>query len=59
MGRIKRSKEDVIITGVLSGISNYFRWDPLILRLIFLILFLFTNLLVGWLYIILALCVNE
>lgn len=38
--RIFRDSENSVLGGVCSGISNYFDWDPIFLRLLFVFLFL-------------------
>lgn len=38
--RLTRSRTDKIIAGVCGGIANYFKIDPIIIRLAFLLLFL-------------------
>ena len=38
-GRLVRNADDKIIAGVCSGLANYFRIDPVIMRIVFVILF--------------------
>lgn len=54
--RVYRDPDNKVLFGVCSGISNYFGWDPLILRVVFLLMFFFygTGVL---LYIILAIII--
>ncbi|MDC0918214.1 PspC domain-containing protein [Candidatus Marinimicrobia bacterium] len=37
MKRIYRNKQDAKILGICSGISDYFKIDPIIIRLFFII----------------------
>ena len=51
--RLFRSKKDKIIGGLCGGIANYFKIDPVIVRLIAVILFFvsgwgFLAYLIGW-----------
>lgn len=41
--RIFRDKDDAIVGGVCAGLSHYFGWDPLILRLIVVFIFLISG----------------
>lgn len=36
--RLTRSRDDVVVAGVLAGIADYFNLDPTLLRIIFVIL---------------------
>jgi phage shock protein PspC (stress-responsive transcriptional regulator) len=56
--RIFRDPDSDIIGGVCAGISNYFSWDPLILRALFAILFVFFGT-GGLIYIILWIILPE
>ncbi len=57
--RIKRSK-DKIIGGVLGGFSDYFNMDPILLRVIYVVLSLFSAGFPGLLlYIILWIAIPE
>jgi phage shock protein PspC (stress-responsive transcriptional regulator) len=38
-GRLTRNADDKILGGVCSGLANYFRIDPVIMRIIFVLLF--------------------
>ncbi len=38
--RLRRSSDDKVIAGVCSGLADYFGIDPVIIRLVFLVLFL-------------------
>jgi len=38
--RLRRSSDDKIIAGVCAGLADYFGIDPVIIRLVFLVLFL-------------------
>jgi phage shock protein C len=53
-----KSKTDKVILGVCGGIAEYFKVDPVIVRLAFVVLILLDG--VGiWLYIILAIIMPE
>ncbi len=52
MKRLYRSRSDIMIAGVCSGLADYIGIDPTIVRLIFLLL-LFAALGGFWLYILL------
>jgi phage shock protein PspC (stress-responsive transcriptional regulator) len=51
-GKVYRDKDNAVFGGVCSGLGNYFAIDPLLLRLLFVILVLFYGLSL-WAYIIL------
>lgn len=36
--RLTRSRDDVVVAGVLAGLADYFNLDPTLLRIIFVIL---------------------
>ena len=40
--KLYRSNENLMLAGVLGGISEYFRFDPTIVRLVFITLWIFT-----------------
>ena len=40
--KLYRSNENVMLAGVLAGIGEYFRIDPTIVRLVFIILWIVT-----------------
>lgn len=40
--RLIRSKDNVWVAGVCSGIADYFGWDAQVVRLVYLLLTLFT-----------------
>lgn len=51
--RLTRSREDVVFSGLLGGVAEYFNVDPTIVRIIFVVLFFtFTPLPIIPLYII-------
>ena len=55
-----KSNEDRIIWGVLGGVGEYFNLDPLLFRVIFLIITIFTAVLPGVIaYILLAILIPE
>ncbi len=43
MRRIYRVEEDKVVDGVCGGIAEYFDIDPVIVRIIFLLSYLFTG----------------
>lgn len=43
MKRLYRTRKDRKLGGVLGGISRYFKIDPTLVRLIFIILFIITS----------------
>ena len=58
--RLYRDMQDSILGGVCSGLTHYFGMsDPLLMRIILVLLFLFTQFSVGLLYIIFWLLVPE
>lgn len=52
MKRFQRSRNNVIIAGVCGGLGEYFNIDPILFRIIFVLLF-FTGSLGGWIYLLL------
>ena len=59
MKKLYKSK-DKIVTGVIGGIGDYFKVDPTVLRLAFVLLVIFTGLFPGvFFYIIAALVVPK
>lgn len=56
--RIFRDPDNDIIGGVCAGVSNYFSWDPIVLRVIFAVLFVFFGT-GGLIYIILWIIIPE
>lgn len=54
--RLTRSSSDRWIAGVLGGISNYFGWDPAIVRIIYLILTVGTAFCGVLVYLVLWIC---
>lgn len=57
--RLVRSTSDKWIAGVCSGIANYFGWDVAILRLVYLLLTVFTGFCGVIVYIILWICMPK
>jgi len=56
--RVFRDPDNAAVAGVCSGLSHYFGWDPIVLRLIFLFSFLFAG--TGlFIYIILWIVIPE
>jgi phage shock protein C len=45
--RLYRSKENKILAGILGGLGEYFDIDPTVLRLGWLLVFVFTGILPG------------
>lgn len=52
--RIYREEDTAVIAGVLSGLANYFKQDPVLFRLIAIILLLVTGIFPGLLFYIIA-----
>ncbi|MFD2045016.1 PspC domain-containing protein [Ornithinibacillus salinisoli] len=52
MKKLYRSEKDRMVAGVLAGIGEYFKIDPTIIRLLFIVLFFVTNLFLLVAYII-------
>ncbi|MDP2629372.1 MAG: PspC domain-containing protein [Candidatus Harrisonbacteria bacterium] len=52
--KLYRSRQNRVFTGVLGGIGEYFNIDPTLLRLIFLLVVIFTALIPGIIFYILA-----
>ncbi len=48
--RLKRSRTDRVLTGLLGGLANYLGVDPALVRILFLVLFFFTS---AWLSLVL------
>lgn len=57
MKKLYRSKTNSIVSGVLGGIGEYLELDPVVVRIIFLILTCFTAFFPGLLFYIVALFV--
>lgn len=55
--RLYRSKENKILAGILGGVGEYFETDPVLVRLIYLIILIATGVLPGILVYILAIFV--
>ena len=56
--KLYRSRTDKIIAGVCGGLGDYFNMDPLIFRIVFLLL-LFAGGSGFWLYIVLAILIPK
>ena len=52
--KLLRSKKNKVIAGVCSGIGNYFGMDPVVIRLLWVVLTIFTGLFMGLLAYIFA-----
>jgi len=60
MKRLYRSKENKVFAGVLGGLGEYFDIDPVILRLAYLLVIIFSAIVPGVIvYIIAAIIVPE
>lgn len=57
--RLTRSTTDKWLAGVCGGIANYFDWDPAIVRLVYLLLTVFTAFSGLLVYIVLWICMPE
>ncbi len=57
--RLELNNENVIISGVCSGISDYFTIDPIIVRILFLVLSFYTTLPMVIIYLILSVIIPE
>lgn len=58
--RIYRSNQDRVLAGILGGVAEYFGWNPQILRIIYLLLIIFTGFFpFGILYLLLLLVIPE
>lgn len=55
--RLYRSKENKILAGILGGVGEYFDTDPVLVRLIYLIVLIATGVVPGILVYILAIFV--
>lgn len=55
--RLYRSKDNVLVAGVCSGLANYFNHDPVLWRLGFVIFLLLTGLMPGLLIYLIAVIV--
>ena len=41
--RIERNTEDKVVGGVLSGLADYFKQDPVLFRIVAIVLFILTG----------------
>lgn len=57
--RLTHSTTDKWLAGVCGGIANYFGWDPAIVRLVYLLLTVFTAFSGLLVYIVLWICMPE
>ncbi|QIL50345.1 PspC domain-containing protein [Weissella coleopterorum] len=58
--KIYRSKQDKVLAGLLGGLAEYFGWNSQILRIIYLLLVIFTGFFpFGILYLLLLLVIPE
>lgn len=47
MKKLYRSRENKVLAGVLGGVGEYFDTDPVLVRLIYLVVFIFTGIVPG------------
>ena len=52
--KLYKSKENKVVSGVIGGIGEYFELDPVILRLVYSVVVLFTGLFPGLVVYIIA-----
>ncbi|WP_297507916.1 PspC domain-containing protein [Thermococcus sp.] len=57
--RLRRSRKDRILFGVLGGIAEYFDLDPTLVRLFFILLFVFYPVQMTLLYLLAAFVIPE
>ena len=57
--RLELNNKDVVVCGVCSGIADYFTIDPIIVRIIFLLLLFYTALPMVIIYLILSVIIPE
>jgi phage shock protein PspC (stress-responsive transcriptional regulator) len=55
MKRLYRSKTNKIFGGIIGGLGEYFNVDPALLRLVWLFILIFTGVIPGLIFYILAL----
>jgi phage shock protein PspC (stress-responsive transcriptional regulator) len=60
MKKFRKSKENVVLTGILGGVGEYFEMDPVVIRLLFLFFVFLTGFFPGvFFYIVAALLLPE
>ena len=57
MKKLYRSDTNKIVGGVLGGLGEYFDIDPVVVRLVFVALFILTGILPGFLIYVIALLI--
>ena len=58
--RLYKSSKDRVLTGVLGGLGEYFNIDAVVLRLLWLVIVIFTGLVPGLVvYVVAALIIPE
>jgi phage shock protein C len=57
--KLYRSRTDRQLGGVCSGLANYFRIDPTVIRLIFVLGFFLTGSATFWLYLVMWIVIPE
>jgi phage shock protein C len=55
MKKLRRSTNDVVFTGLLGGVGEYFEIDPVVVRLIFLFFIFITGVFPGVVFYFIAL----
>jgi phage shock protein PspC (stress-responsive transcriptional regulator) len=60
MKKFRKSKDNVVLTGILGGVGEYFETDPVVIRLLFLFFVFLTGFFPGvFFYIVAALLLPE
>jgi len=57
--KLYRSRTERQLGGVCSGLANYFRIDPTVIRLIFVLGFFLTGSATFWLYLVMWIVIPE
>ena len=52
--RVYRDQDTAVVAGVLSGLAEYFRQDPVVFRLVAIVLLILTGIFPGVLFYLLA-----
>ena len=60
MKKFRKSKDNVLLTGILGGVGEYFEMDPVVIRLLFLFIVFLTGFFPGvFFYVISAFLLPE
>lgn len=60
MKKFRKSKDNVVLAGILGGVGEYFEMDPVVIRLLFLFFVFLTGFFPGvFFYIVAALLLPE